>query len=85
MKLRATVRSFLLVENTREITRVSVPSSLDRHTESRKGDFESISTISRPWSLAMVVSLKFPDLARSLGKSCDVGRPKVDSQSARPS
>lgn len=45
----------------------------------------SISTISRPWSLAMVVSSKFPDLARSPGKSCDVERPEVDSQSVRPS
>lgn len=32
----------------------------------------------------MVVSLEFPDLAHFLGKSCDVERPKVDSQSVRP-
>jgi len=55
------------------------------HTEDQKGDFQSTSTISRPWSLAMVVSLRFPNLARSLRKSCDVGRPEVDSQSAHPS
>lgn len=74
----------LHVSNIGVIVRFS-PVEPQLHTEGRKGDFESTSTISRPWSLAMVVSLGFPDLARSLEKSCDVGRPEVDSQSARPS